>query len=157
MKLNFSKYIDSQLNEAEQKTIGDLLNNFQKVFPYSDKDLGVLSYHVDGKDTEDMVCTGVMQSEFEEFKKYKVRVEFHRDDIEKPFSIKNIGKVFCECRAFRYNTAYPDVQSDNFAGQPQGYNHIPNKIRNPDKTPTVCKHLYSFLIYLYNKNLIKNN
>lgn len=157
MKLNFSTYIASQLNEAEQKTLSDLLNNFQKVFPYSDKDLSVISYHVDGKDTNDMVCTGVIQSEFEEFGKYKVKVEFHRDDLEKPFSVKNVGKVFCECKAFRYNTAFPDVQSDNFAGQIQGYNRIPNRVRNPEKTPSVCKHLYSFLIYLYNKGIIKNN
>lgn len=157
MKITFKNYIFNQLNEAEQLTLQELLNNFQKVFPYSDKDLSVISYHVDGKDTTDMKCTGVMQSEFEQFKKYKVTVEFHRDDIDIPFSIKNIGKVFCECNAFRYNNAYPDVQSNNFAGIPQGYNRIANKIRNPEKIPTVCKHLYSFLIYLYNKNIIKNN
>ena len=156
MKINFKNYI-SELNEAQMMTIQDLLNNFRKVFPYSDKDLSVITYHVDGKDTEDMVCTGVVQSEFEEFGKYKVTVKFHRDDIEQPFSVKNIGEVFCECKAFRYNTAYPDVQSKTFFGQIQGYNRIPNKVRNPEKTPSVCKHLYSFLIYLYNKGLIKNN
>lgn len=156
MKLNFKSYIANQLNE-QQLSLQELLDNFRKVFPYSDKDLSVISYHVDGQDTNDMVCTGVIQSEFEEFGKYKVTVKFHRDDLEQPFSIKNIGEVFCECKAFRYNTAFPDVQSKNFYGQPQGYNRIPNKERNPAKTPSVCKHLYSFLIYLYNKNLIKNN
>ena len=77
MKINFKNYI-SELNEAQMMTIQDLLNNFRKVFPYSDKDLSVITYHVDGKDTEDMVCTGVVQSEFEEFGKYKVTVKFHR-------------------------------------------------------------------------------
>ena len=38
MKINFKNYI-SELNEAQMMTIQDLLNNFRKVFPYSDKDL----------------------------------------------------------------------------------------------------------------------
>lgn len=156
MKLNFKQYISNLLVE-QTYTLQDLLNNFQKVFPYSDKDLGIISYKCEGKDEQDMTCTGVIQSEFEEFKKYKVTVKFHRDSLDKPFSVKNIGEVFCDCNAFRYNTAYPDIQAKTFFGQPQGYNRIPNKIRNPAKIPTVCKHLYSFLIYLYNKNLIKNN
>lgn len=156
MKLNFKQYMTNVISES-QLTLQDLLDNFRKVFPYSDKDLSVISYKCDGKDDLDMICTGTIQSEYEEFKKYKVTVKFHRDSTDVPFTIKNIGEVFCDCNAFRYNTAYPDVQSKTFFGQPQGYNRIPNKQRNPAKVPTVCKHLYSFLIYLYNKNIIKNN
>ena len=95
-----------------------------------------------------------------QFSSWKNLVEYLvKSIVSKPdmVSVKNIGEVFCDCNAFRYNTAYPDIQAKTFFGQPQGYNRIPNKIRNPAKIPTVCKHLYSFLIYLYNKNLIKNN
>ena len=156
MKLNFKQYITNLLVE-KQHTLQELLDNFRKIFPYSDKDLSVISYKCEGKDELDMICTGIIQSEFEEFKKYKVTVKFHRDTTDIPFTIKNIGEVFCECNAFRYNIAYPDVQSKNFFGQPQNYNRIPNRERNPAKISSVCKHLYSFLIYLYNKGLIKNN
>lgn len=156
MKLNFKQYISNLLNE-QTYTIQNLLDNFRKVFPYSDKDLGIINYKCEGKDDYDMVCTGVIQSEYEQFKKYKVTVKFHRDQLDRPFTVKNIGEVFCECNAFRYNTAFPDVQSKNFYGQPKPNNRIPNRVRNPAKISSVCKHLYSFLIYLYNKNIIKNN
>lgn len=156
MKLNFTTYINEQLSNSLM-SIQDLLDNFAKVFPYSDKDISVISYHIEGQDTNDMICTGIMQSEFTEHKKYKVTAKFHREDTKIPFSVKNIGEVFCECRAFRYNVAYPDVKTKTFYGQVQGHNRIPNKIRNSKQIPSVCKHLYGFLISLYHKNIIKNN
>lgn len=162
--MNFKEYITSltnyviqenNLNESEL-SLQDLVDNFRKVFPYSKADHNITSYKIIGKDTEDMVCTGVVKSSDND-KSYNVSVKFHRDNTEKPFSIMNIGEVNCSCNAFRYNTAYPDVQNNVFFGQPKSNNRIPNKVRNPQKVPTVCKHLYSFLIYLYNKGIIRNN
>lgn len=161
--MNFKDYVDNLtkyvittrgLNESNL-SLQDLIDNFRKVFPYSKADNNVLSYKIEGKDTEDMICTGKVASSNSDA--YTVSVKFHRNDTQKPFSIMNIGEVNCSCNAFRYNTAYPDIQNKVFHGQPKSNNMIPNTVRNPQKVPSVCKHLYSFLIYLYNKGIIRNN
>ena len=159
--MNFREYLESltkrsEINEA-QMNLQNLVDNFRKVFPYSDKEARVLNFRVDGKDTEDMRCTGIVASESDPGKRYEVTAEFHRDSVDNPFSIKNIGKVNCTCRAYRYNVSHPNRKNTVQAEPIQGYSSIPNRIRNPKKESTVCKHLYSFLIFLYNKNIIRNN
>ena len=134
-----------------------MLDNYRKVFPYSDKEARVLNYKVEGQDTQDMTCKGLVASESEPNKKYEVTVNFHRDDTENPFSIKNIGKVNCSCNAYRYNVSHPNRLKDAQSEPIPGFSSIPNRVRNPKKESSVCKHLYSFLIFLYNKHLIKNN
>ena len=65
-----------------------------------------------------------------------------------------VGKVNCTCNAFRYNVAYPDAKYNVLGGVVKSHNRIPNKIRNSKQIPTVCKHVYSFLHFLYNKNIL---
>lgn len=159
--MNFGEYIESltppkQVNES-QITLQDLVDNFRKVFPYSDKESHVINYHVDGKDTTDMKCKGLVASETDPSKHYEVMAEFHRDSEEVPFSIMNIGKVNCTCRAYRYNVSHPNRKNSVQSAPIPGFSSIPNRIRNPRRESTVCKHLYAFLIYLYNKGIIKNN
>lgn len=158
--MNFRQYMDRiqgrHINETVT-SLQDMLDNFRKVFPYSDKEAHVANFKIEGKDTEDMKCTGIIISESDPSKKYTVTATFHRDDLELPFSIHNIGKVNCSCNAYRYNVSHPNMKNTTQADPIPGFSHIPNKIRNPKKESTVCKHLYSFLIFLYNKGLIKNN
>lgn len=158
--MNFKEYmnmIEGRRVDEATMSLQDMLDNFRKVFPYSDKEAHVSNFHVDGKDKDTMKCTGIVISESDPSKRYQVTAMFHRDDIEQPFSIHNIGKVNCTCNAYRYNISHPNFKNTTQAEPIQGFSHIPNKVRNPKKESTVCKHLYSFLIFLYNKGLIKNN
>lgn len=159
--MNFKEYINelsfmSALNES-QLTLQDLVDNFRKVFPYSDKEAKVIHYKTIGEDTNDMKCIGQVASEENPGKHYEVTALFHRDNIELPFSIKNLGKVNCTCNAYRYNISHPNKNTQNQSEPIPPYSSIPNKERNPHKESSVCKHLYSFLIFLYNKHIIRNN
>lgn len=158
--MNFKEYLDRlkqrNINEA-QMDLQSMLDNYRKVFPYSDKEAKVINYRIEGQDTQDMTCKGLVASESEPGKKYEITVNFHRDDTENPFSIKNIGKVNCTCNAYRYNVSHPNRKNDTQSEPIPGFSSIPNKVRNPKMNSSVCKHLYSFLIFLYNKHLIKNN
>ena len=158
--MNFSEYmacLQGRRIDEEVTSLQDMVDNFRKVFPYSDKEARVANFHVEGKDTEEMKCTGIVISESDPSKRYTASVTFHRDDLEQPFSIMNIGKVNCTCNAYRYNVSHPNFKNTSQMEPIPGFSHIPNKVRNPKKESTVCKHLYSFLIFLYNKGLIKNN
>lgn len=147
------EYLQS-LNEANQPTLKNLIDNFGKVFPYSEKDLPIINWHIDGKDSLKMTAKGLVKSEEGKFN-YQVLVEFNRESEEEPWRLNQVGKVNCTCNAFRYNTAYPDVKYDVLAGIPKSNNRIPNKIRNKHQIPSVCKHLYSFLHFLYLKKIIQ--
>ena len=158
--MNFSEYmacLQGRRIDEEVTSLQDMVDNFRKVFPYSDKEARVANFHVEGKDTEEMKCTGIVISESDPSKRYTASVTFHRDDLEQPFSIMNIGKVNCTCNAYRYNTSHPNTKNSNQQEPIPNYAHIPNRERNPDRHSTVCKHLYSFLLFLYNKGIIRNN
>ncbi len=138
-------------------SLQDLVDNFRKVFPYVKADCRVQHFKVDGEDSNLMTCKGQVQSNTEPARHYEVTVEFYRDDLDIPFSITNIGKVNCTCNAYRYNLSHPNSKSNVQTKPRPAWSGIPNTERNPEKTPTVCKHLYSFLLFLYNKNIIRNN
>ena len=150
--MNLLEYLES-LNESNQPTLKNLIDNYRKVFPYSEKDLTVVNWHIDGKDTTDAKIKGLVKSESNQGT-YNVLVELHRDNVETPWMLSMVGKVNCTCNAFRYNLAYPDGKNKVLAGVPKSYNHIPNKIRNSKQIPSVCKHIYSFLHFLYNKKVL---
>ena len=151
--MNFTQYMQT-LTEDKRPTLKNLIDNFGKVFPYSEKDLPVINWRVEGKDGNDMTAKGLVKSESGQGS-YNVLVEFHRDDLDTPWTVYSVGKVNCTCNAFRFNTAYPDVKNDVLAGIPKSYNRIPNKMLNPKQIPSVCKHVYSFLHFLYNKKVIQ--
>ena len=158
--MNLLEYLESlNLNEANQPTLKDLIDQFDKVFPYSEKDLRVINYHIDGKDSNDAriigtVAASVDTEDPDNPKEYKVLVELHRDNLETPWMLSMVGKVNCYCPAFRYNLAYPDAKNNVLGGKIMSYNRIPNKIRNGKQIPSICKHLYAFLHYLYNKKVL---
>lgn len=152
MKINFKKYVQQQLNEAESPSLHQLIDNFGKVFPYSKEDLPIVQSKVDGFDGTDMKVTGQVKSE-DGSETYGVIAEFHRDSPDTLWSIEMVGKVNCTCPAFRYNVGYPDAKNGVLAGTPDSSNKIPNKIRNPKQIPSVCKHLYSFLHKFYESKL----
>lgn len=157
MKLTFKTYIDQELqkqylNEANQPSLKQLIDNFGKVFPYSEKDLPVINTKINGWDTANMKIQGKVKSE-EGDPPYDVVAEFHRNSPDMLWSIEMVGKVNCTCPAFRYNTAYPDAKNGVLSGTLGGAEKIANKIRNPKKIPSVCKHLYSFLHLFYENKL----
>jgi len=156
---SFKKYtnllVDGRLDE--QYTLQDLIDNFRDVFPYANADCNIQHFRKEGEDTNDMTCYGQVQSKSDTTKHYDVVVSFHRDDTEIPFTIKNIGKVNCNCNAYRYNLSHPNKQSGNQKEPIPAFAGIPNRIRNTGKTASVCKHLYSFLLFLYDKGIIRNN
>lgn len=202
--MNLSKYIQCQIIPLLKENISgqELIDNFRKVFPYSEKDNGVLNYHTDKYSTEDNISQddekpssehdlnrfnddsdedgnvqdlevkniqikkegenvlhgiGYVQSGKEEHGKHRVEVRIKREDTSKPFSIKDDCQVYCDCNAFRYRVAYPLFQKNALdKNQTKPNNKIPNKIQNPNKIPTICKHCYSFLIHLYNKHELRN-
>ena len=157
--MNFAEYVKLQkgmLTEASP-TLGDLVDNFRKVFPYShDSKVSVKNFSVTGEDTEDMTAKGSVTSEENGGDTYLCVAEFHRDDTGVPFSLDNVGKVSCACNAYRYNLSHPNTKSDVQATPIPGYASISNSQRNPDKNTGVCKHLFAFLHFLYNKGIIRN-
>lgn len=157
MKLNFKKYIEQEekkayLTEANQPSLRQLIDNFGKVFPYSDDDLPIVSSKINGWDTTNMNIVGTVKSE-DGSGNYNCKVDFHRDSSETLWSIEMVGKVYCSCPAFKYNTAYPDAKNGVLSMPVDGAEKIANKVRNPGQIPSVCKHLYSFLHKFYESKL----
>lgn len=157
--MNFQDYLnletDFTLNEAKMITIRDLMHNFDTVFPHSSKESKVVgSYEKDQGLT--LLCRGIVKSQSSS-KIYQVNVQFHRNDAEEPWNVEHIGEVKCQCNAYRYNVAYPNVNTKTHYGRPAGNNRIPNKVRNPKKIPSVCKHIYAYVVSLVKKNVIKMN
>lgn len=211
--MNLKSYISSLIKPIMNENISlqQLIDNFRKVFPYSEKDNGVINYHTDKYSTDDNkpeelntkqqeteepnnqnsensseenietvdedpkdleveeveikkenenILHGIayVQSGKNEHGKHRVEVRIKRKDTSKPFSIKDEGQVYCDCNAFRYRVAYPLYKNNALEkGQMKSNNTIPNKVQNPNKIPTICKHCYSFLIHLYNKGELRNN
>lgn len=157
--MTFKYYFDTETKILnEELSISDLINNYRKVFPYSDENkVRIVHWKVDGKDTQDMVATGAISSEDNPGKTYNCVVNFHREDLEKPFNMADIGKVSCTCNAYRYNLSHPNTKNNAQTKPIPGYASIPNRIHNPSKNSSVCKHLFTFLHFLYNKGLIRNN
>ncbi len=158
--MNFKEYVEQQENLITESTptVSDLINNFRKVFPYSkDSSVNVKHFSVTGEDTQDLSTKGQVSSEENPGHTYLCTAEFHREDTEIPFSLQNIGKVSCSCNAYRYNLSHPNTKNTVQSKPIPGYANIPNRVHNPDKNTGVCKHLFSFLHYLYNKGIIRNN
>ena len=62
--MNLLEYLETlSLNEANQPTLKNLIDNYRKVFPYSDKDIQVVNWHIDGKDKQDTVIKGLVKSQ----------------------------------------------------------------------------------------------
>lgn len=159
VSLNFKTYYEKETSVLnEDLSINDLITNYRKVFPYSDENkVNVTHWVVDGKDTNDMMAKGTVSSEEHPGERYNCIANFHREDTEKPFAMSDIGKVSCSCRAYRYNLSHPNTKNKAQSEPAPGYASIPNRIRNPQKNSGVCKHLFAFLHFLYNKGLIRNN
>lgn len=158
--MNFKEYVEQFENVLVENTptVNDLINNFRKVFPYSrDGNVNVKHFSVTGEDSEDLVAKGNVSSEENPGQSYVCTAEFHRENTELPFSLKNIGKVSCTCNAYRYNLSHPNAKNTVQSKPIPGYASIPNREHNPEKNVGVCKHLFSFLHFLYNKGIIRNN
>ena len=155
--LRFLQFSESQRPSHrvdEKESLIQLRDNFKKVFPYSDyKNLRIVNSTSKGKDTLILVCNGTVQSSLQN-QNYKVLVQFHRKTLEDPFDIDCVVEVKCTCNAFRYNVAYPLQQNKNYAGRVPGVSMIPNRVNNPDKIPTFCKHIYAYLRYLIQQKVI---
>ncbi len=162
--MKFSDYITMHAKynilSEQEKTLQDLIDNFRNVFPYSKKDLNIKHFRLenDPKNPEctDFTAIGMVASESKPGVSYEVKATFHRDDTSLPFNIHNIGKVSCDCNAYRYNISHPNKQNNVQVEPIPSYASISNRVHNPDKIPSVCKHVYSFLIFLYNKGIIRN-
>jgi len=157
--MNFKNYIEKEtaiLTEAGQ-TINDLINNYRKVFPYSDENkIKIKHFKIEGENTEDMTVQGQVNSEEEPNKSYICTAQFHRDNTELPFKMDDIGKVTCNCNAYRYNLSHPNTKNSAQVAPIPSWASIANKEHNPKKYTGVCKHLFSFLHFLYTKGLIRN-
>lgn len=139
-------------------TIKQLILNFEKVFRYSFKHCKVEHSVSKGENTLNLLNRATVQSENfrENHKSYQVAVSLRRGSLKEDWDIDNIGEIKCSCPAFRYYLAYPSRSGKLLYGRHPSYAIIPNKVRNASKTPTVCKHLYSYLGYLTKKGIIKN-
>jgi len=67
---------------------------------------------------------------------------------ELKFNLDSKCEVYCSCPAFHFFVSHPDLKSDNFYGTPDPTSFIPNTVRNPDKIPSICKHLARYTEYL---------
>jgi len=145
----FLQFID------EKETLKSMRDKYKAVFPYSDpQDIKVLNSTEKGKDTLQLHCRGTIESE-NSSKTYNCLIQLHRKTLNDDWTIDDIGEVKCTCKAFRYNVAYPLLINKNYFGTVPGYSRIPNRIRNPKKVPTFCKHVYSYIRYLIKKRIIK--
>lgn len=156
--MNFKDYVNKHLDLLNEVKGIDLINNFKKVFPFSkESNLTVKHFNIKGEDTDTLEATGTVSSESDPGKSYVCMAKFHREDNELPFSLQNMCKVSCDCDAYRYNLSHPNTKNSSQAEPIPGYASIANTIRNPDKNVGVCKHLYAFLHFLYEKGIIRNN
>ena len=114
-------------------------------------------FNIKGEDTDTLEATGTVSSESNPGESYVCMAKFNREDNELPFSLQNMCKVSCDCDAYRYNLSHPNTKNSSQAEPIPGYASIANKVRNPDKNVGVCKHLYAFLHFLYEKGIIRNN
>lgn len=125
------------------------------MFPSSDyKTLRILNSASKGKDTLTLTCSGTVEGS-RATQNYKIFVMFHRKTLEDPWDINSMVEVKCNCDAFRYNVAYPLYREKNYAGRVPGVSMIPNRVVNPQKIPTFCKHIYAYLRYLIQQKVIE--
>lgn len=156
--MNFKDYVNKHLDLLNEAKGIDLINNFKKVFPFSkENNLTVKHFNIKGEDTDTLEATGTVSSESNPGESYVCIAKFNREDNELPFSLQNMCKVSCDCDAYRYNLSHPNTKNSSQAEPIPGYASIANKVRNPDKNIGVCKHLYAFLHFLYEKGIIRNN
>jgi len=137
----------------EKTSLLDMRNSFDKVFPHSNTDLPVVSSNEVDYGLQ-MLCRGEVKSEKGD-KNHKTTIQIYRNDKNKPYDTNCKCELRCDCNAFRYNVAYPLIKNNNFFSKPSANMRIPNRVNNPGQVTTYCKHLYSYLKYLINKNKIK--
>lgn len=129
-----------------KRTLIGLIKNFRLVFPNSNINLRVLR-----SQSKDYILTKLFVGEIESSDgkhAYKVAIQLHRKDTTVPFSINSICEVRCQCPAFRFNTANPDLRNKNLYGKPTNWNRVQNKVKNRRLVPSLCKHLFSYARYL---------
>ena len=154
MRLRFKEFIEQENRVDEKVTLVQMRDNFKKVFPYSDfKNVRVVNSTTKGQDQLTMVCRGTVDSQHTS-QTYTVLVQFHRKTLEEKWTIDCMAEVKCTCNAFRYNVAYPLFYNKNYAGTVPGNSKVPNKVQNKEKIPTFCKHIYGYLRYLIQRNII---
>lgn len=154
MQLRFLQFLNEQKKITEKESLVQLRDNFAKVFPYSDyKNLKILNSTSKGKDTLTLTCRGNVEAS-EGGGQYTVLVQFHKQNLDDPWDLNAIVEVRCSCNAFRYNVAYPLFRSKNYAGRPAPSARIPNQVNNKEQIPTFCKHIYAYLRYLMQQNVI---
>jgi hypothetical protein len=146
---NFRQY----LNEAQGKTLRNLVNNFKKVHPYSNINLEISSVDIKNPGLN-LVCQAICKSESEN-KVYQVYIQLHKNKLEDKFTIDDKCEIKCTCKAFRYYDAYPNVLNKSFYNKPTNWNKVRNKVRNKELVPTLCKHLYAFVKYLIANHIIE--
>lgn len=144
---NFKDFI------TEKTNLSGMSSNYRRVFPRSSTNLQVL----ESKEKDyglTLLCIGYVKSETDPSKRYKVAVQLHRKNENEKYSIRSKCEIRCQCNAFRYNISYPSLNNKELYGKPPKNFRIPNKVRNPGKIETVCKHLYSYIQYLIKKGVI---
>jgi len=155
MRMRFLEFKNLQQTINEKKSLIQLRDNFKKVFPNSEyKDLRILNSQSKGKDTLGLTCSGTVQGSHAT-ENYKVFVQFHRKTLQDPWDLNALVEVKCNCNAFRYNVAYPLYREKNYAGRVPSVSMIPNRVINPQKIPTFCKHIYAYLRYLIQQKVIE--
>lgn len=131
-----------------KRTLLGLIKNFRKVFPNSTfYNLKILKSEM--KDVGDFqrVFVGECQAA-DGIHHYRVTINLHRKSKLEHYSINSFCEVKCECSAFHYWTAHPDLRNKNLFGRPKAWNKVRNKVRNPRLVPSICKHVFTYASYL---------
>ncbi len=136
-----------------KRTLKTLYKNFRKVFPNSDPSLKVLT-HKKSDAPLVVLFSQVVQSAGGKGS-YKTQIQLRRTNPSEPWSLTNKCEVKCNCPAFRYYVAHPDLRSKNMFGKPSGWNKVQNKVKNVRLIPGVCKHLISATNELIKRKEIK--
>lgn len=88
---------------------------------------------------------------------YKCSIQTHRNTLVEPWSIDGKCEVKCDCAAFKYYTAYPNLKNKSLYARPSKENKIPNNPtgkNNPLQVPALCKHLAAMTEKLMNEGLL---
>lgn len=136
-----------------------LIHNFNKIFPRSGwQQLKVFNLEVDGNVDNDLIIniTAEVKSSVADHT-YINHITLRRLDKNTKWNLNMKGEVKCTCKAFHYWMAYPDLQSKNLYGNPRKWNRVPNKVKNPEHFPGICKHLVKLVYFLAMKGLIHRN
>jgi hypothetical protein len=145
----------ASIESPYKRTLKELLKGWNQVFKSSEyQDLKILGWKATGKDKLILTINADVLSIKGKIA-YKTIINLHRQDVKIAWTINLKCEVKCNCPAFRYFLAHPDLRVKNLFGRPSDWNKVKNKEKNVSLIPGICKHLVKVTDSLVEKNTIK--